>query len=90
MDHKLLAQVLADRLKKVIPRLVSTDHRAFVPGRLMGDNTLEIHAIISMSQQTDAGLLFVPIDFAKAFDSVDWKFLYAVLETMGFPDSYID
>ena len=66
-----------------------SDQRAFIPGRLIGDNLLEIHAILSLLQDSNEDLLFVSVDFEKAFDSVDWKFLYVVLNVMGFPQSFI-
>ena len=35
------------------------------------------------------GLLML-IDFEKAFDSISWKFMYNVLEFLGFPSDYIN
>ena len=35
------------------------------------------------------GLLML-IDFEKAFDSISWKFMYNVLEFLGFPSYYIN
>ena len=35
------------------------------------------------------GLLML-IHFEKAFDSISWKFMYNVLEFLGFPSDYIN
>ena len=36
--HKLLAKVLANRIKKVVDKVVSNSHNAFVEGRQILDN----------------------------------------------------
>ena len=47
--YKLLAKVLANRLKKVIGRIVSTDQNAFVMGRQILDASLIANEVIDAS-----------------------------------------
>ena len=48
-----------------------------------------IEDIINVTRSKDISGLLVAIDFQKAFDSVNWKFLENVLQTFGFGQSLI-
>lgn len=42
----------------------------------------------SMQRQKDGGLL-LKIDFAKAYDNIDWGFLFSMLKAIGFGSKWI-
>ena len=55
--------------------------------RYIGDNIRLIYDLISYLNKENMPGLLLCLDFEKAFDSVDWRFMFKVLHAFGFgPD----
>lgn len=71
------AKALANRLKLVLPHIISDHQSAFVPKRLITDNIIvafeSIHAIKRMGKNGRKKMT-VKLDMAKAYDRVEWGF----------------
>ena len=78
--YKLLAKVLANRLKKV----VSSAQNAFVEGRQILDVALIANeAIDSLLKRNESGVL-CKLNIEKAYNHLNWNFLMLVMQRMGF------
>jgi hypothetical protein len=91
--YKLIAKVLANRLKKVLPHIISENQSAFVPGRLITDNVLVVfEALQTMDVRMKGakGYMTLKLDMSKAYDRVEWDFLEAILLKMGFARRWVD
>ena len=88
-DYKILAHVLANRLKKVINNIISTDQSGYLKGRNIGFNIRLIQDVIDYceSNEHEGAILF--LDFQKAFDTVNHDFLNQVLKKYNFGNSFI-
>ena len=87
--YKLLARVLANRLKKVIGKVVSPDQNAFVTGRQILDASLIANEVIdTWNKRGDNGVI-CKLDIEKAYDSINWQFLLKVMEKMGFGSKWL-
>ena len=82
--YKIGSSCIANRIKTVLPDLISEDQTGFVPGRYIGDNLRLLYDIIYYLKNENQPGLLVSIDFEKAFDSVDWNFMEKVLKQFGF------
>ena len=82
--YKIGSSCIANRLKKVLPSLINEDQTGFMSNRYMGDNIRLIYDLFHYLNYNNLPGLLICIDFEKAFDSVDWKFMMKVLKAFEF------
>ncbi|KAF5451733.1 hypothetical protein F2P56_026813 [Juglans regia] len=83
--YKIVSKTLANRLKVILPKLISINQSDFVPGRLISDNTLVAYEILhSMTSRMKGkrGFMALKLDMSKAYDRVEWKFVEAIMTKM--------
>lgn len=72
--YKNFAKALANRLKVVLPNIISEYQSAFVPGRFIIDNflaTFEVLYFMKRKTKGKKGFSTLKIDINKAYDKVD-------------------
>jgi len=75
VDYKIAA------LQKVLPKIINQDQQGFIKKRFIGNNIRQIQDIIDFTEDTNTEGAILFLDFRKAFDTVEWNFLF---ETMTF------
>ena len=66
-------------MKKVIPGIIHHNQCGFTKGRFVGEAARSILDIIDHTESLNLPGVLLFIDFEKAFDSIEWPFLYKVL-----------
>ncbi|XP_021747410.1 uncharacterized protein LOC110713262 [Chenopodium quinoa] len=89
--YKLISKVITTRLAQVIGEVVDDAQAGFIPGKHIGDNIfLATELIKGYSHRFITPRCILKIDLKKAYDSLEWSFLRAVMEEMSFPKHFID
>ena len=82
--YKFYSSIIAERIKKILPKLIHPDQKGFVNNRFIGENTRLMYDIINECNTQNIDGLILLIDFEKAFDSISWSFISKTLEILNF------
>ncbi|CAM8901772.1 unnamed protein product [Rhodiola kirilowii] len=89
---KIVTKVLANRLKELLPSVISQNQSAFVEGRLITDNILIAHEVLHFikgAHKQKTGYVSIKLDMSKAYDRLEWKFLERMMLSMGFSIEWV-
>ncbi|CAN1250765.1 Putative ribonuclease H protein At1g65750 [Linum perenne] len=88
-NYKIISKIMATRLKKWIPTIVSEMQAAFTSGRAIQDNIMIVHEVLHHFKNNTRKLkwdMMIKMDMKKAYDMVEWDGLDKILKAMGFHD----
>jgi hypothetical protein len=77
--YKILAKTLARRLQVFLPRVIRPGETDFVEGRSILDNTFLAQEAKDWVEESNQDLILLLLDFEKAFDKIEWSFLFEAL-----------
>ncbi|CAM8982799.1 unnamed protein product [Rhodiola kirilowii] len=89
---KLITKTLANRLKIILPEIISQSQSAFIGGRLITDNILLAHEIshsMRCNDKAKTGSMSLKLDMSKAYDRIEWSFLQKMMLSLGFSASWV-
>ena len=91
--YKIVSKMMANRLKILLPDIISKHQSAFVPGRLITDNAMVAFEIFhGMKRRSEGrmGTMAFKLDMSKAYDRVEWSFVEKIMLKMGFNTEWVD
>ncbi|XP_071688454.1 uncharacterized protein [Rutidosis leptorrhynchoides] len=87
--YKIIAKILAKRLQRVISKIIGYEQRAFMKGRYILDSVFVANEMVDYMKSQKRRCLMFKANFKKAFDRINWEFLFTVLDCMGFGKKWI-
>lgn len=90
--YKVVSRVLIDRLKAIMPLIISECQSAFIKGRLITNNILLAYEASHSMKHSQAmkGSMAIKLDMSKAYDHLEWPFIRAVMAKIGFESRWIE
>lgn len=83
-DFKIYSKALANRIQVCIKDVVEPDQTAFVQGRTIGTNILNIQGVIDQVNADNSTGILLAMDYSKAFDTIRWSLIHKALELFQF------
>lgn len=71
--NKVLSRIIHDRLKNILPNLISSNQSGFVKGRSIIENVLLAQELVTnITKRGKPTNVVIKLDMAKAYDRVSW------------------
>lgn len=86
---KIIFKALTSRLQAEIPKLIDIHQTGFVKGRSISETFIYALELVQTCQKRRRATFVLKLDFAKAFDTVNWEGLQNVLRARGFQQRWI-
>ncbi|XP_019173395.1 PREDICTED: uncharacterized protein LOC109168969 [Ipomoea nil] len=90
--YKIMAKMIANRMKPLLEGLIFVSQSVFLPGRLISDNILiasEVGHYLRRKQLGQVGWAALKLDIVKAYDRMEWPFVRHMLTGLGFDDRWV-
>ena len=89
-DLKMISKSLATRVRKVLSNLIDSRQTAYVNERFTCETGRLVDDVIKVCDIHKISGYLLTVDFEKAFDSLNHKFLIAGLKKYSFGESFFD
>lgn len=88
--YKIISRIMSTRLGKVLSSVLHQSQAAFIPGQRIHDHILLAYELIK-GYNTKGGTprCMLQMDLQKAYDSVEWSALEAILNELSIPHMFI-
>ncbi|GJX39372.1 putative RNA-directed DNA polymerase, eukaryota, reverse transcriptase zinc-binding domain protein [Tanacetum coccineum] len=84
MYYNIITKILANRLAKVVDKVVSPEQSAFISGKQILDGPLMLSELMAWYKKQNHKLIMFKVGFEKVYDTLSWKFLDHMLSALGF------
>ena len=88
--YKIITKVIANRLKPLLPGLISLEQPGFAEGKQILDGIIAIHETIHSLKCTKRPQILIKLDIKKSYDKLSWQYLEESLRAHGFSSKWVE
>jgi hypothetical protein len=88
--YKILARILARRLRPLLAEYLQTTQFCGVPGNSFLDAVATLRDAIAQSEVTRTPLCVISLDFREALDRLSHRYSFTILKAYGLRDWFVD
>lgn len=90
--YKLATKMIANRLKRIMPVIITPTQCSFIPRRNGSNNIIVAQEIIHKMQHatSNKGYMAIKLDLEKAYDRLAWLFVVDSLKKIGLSTHFIN
>ncbi|KHN17109.1 Transposon TX1 putative 149 kDa protein, partial [Glycine soja] len=87
--YKIVAKLLANKMKKVMPDIIDKRQSAFIGGRHLLHSVLIANEAEEEVKRCQKPSMVFKVDYERAYDFVSWDFLSYMMRRLGFCPKWI-
>eukprot|EP00253_Pinus_taeda_P035322 PITA_35322 len=87
--YKMIAKVIANRIKPILSRHISMEQFGFLSGRQIHEAIGVAQEVMHSVRQKNKKGVVIKIDLSKAYDRINWLYLRLLLFHLGFKPAFI-
>jgi hypothetical protein len=87
---KILTKLLANRLQKIVLKIIHKNQYGFLKGRTIQDCIAWAFEFLYQCEKSNKEILLLKLDFAKAFDTINHMAMINIMKQMGFDDRWLN
>lgn len=89
VSSKVISKILIERLKKLLPSIISNNQGGFLLGSKIFENINLVQESILSSRSRGGKGIYIKINMENSFDGVTHNFLFKTMGRMGFDNAFI-
>eukprot|EP00253_Pinus_taeda_P005298 PITA_05298 len=87
--YKIISKVIANRLKPLLPFLISEEQTGYMEGRQILNNIIQAHQVVHSLKSNKQASMIIQLDLAKAYDKLSSSYIREILKAYGFDHNWI-
>ena len=89
LDYKINDTILKNSMQKTLDKIIDQNQTAAIKNRTILHTLSTMRDIVDLSNKLNKKLSLILLDFLKAFDRLDFDFIFLALKKFGYGDKFI-